>query len=207
MKNNLLLSLMLILLVSVSCKKEKDEAEDTTLESKLVTNLHAPRNGGPNDPSGPFTKFNFATGEITTDDNSWDVAFRATTILVNGGNLVGFADEPARTGQAAGYVATGTLDDITNVNTSLLKQDAQGETAIPTGSGNGWYIYDHATYTVSPIPGRVLVFKTHDGKYVKMEILSYYKDAPQNPDPMNDESKYYTFRYVYQPEAGQTSFE
>jgi len=211
MKKTISLSLILLFMFNLTgCKKTKEEKEEnSSLESKLITNLHAPQVGSPLNPneiSGAFTKFNFATGKITNDDNDWDIAFRATTIIVNGGELVGYTDEPNKTGQAAAYIATGTLDDITEIETNLLMQDKQGAPAIPTGSGNGWYIYDHATYTVSPIPGRVLVFRTHDGKYAKMEILSYYKDAPKNPDPMKDESKYYTFKYVYQPQAGVTSF-
>jgi hypothetical protein len=39
-----------------------------------------------------------------------------------------------------------------------------------------------------------------------MEILSYYKNAPDNPDAYSDESKYYTFNYVYQPNEGELGF-
>ena len=39
-----------------------------------------------------------------------------------------------------------------------------------------------------------------------MEILSYYKDAPENPDAYTDETPYYTFNFVYQPNEGVTSF-
>ena len=63
------------------------------------------------------------------------------------------------------------------------------------------------TNIVSPIPGKVLVFRTRDGKYAKVEVLSYYENAPANPDPQSDASRYYTFNYVYNPNEGETSFE
>jgi len=45
---------------------------------------------------------------------------------------------------------------------------------------------------------QILVFRTHDNKYAKMEIVHFY-DSP-NPDPSNgDYVCYYTFNYVYQP--------
>ena len=49
-----------------------------------------------------------------------------------------------------------------------------------------------------PTAGKIIVAKTSDGRYAKMEILSYYKDAPATPT-FNNEARYYTFRYVYQP--------
>ena len=67
-----------------------------------------------------------------------------------------------------------------------------------TGSNNGWYNYNSATNVVSPIAGKVLVIKTHDGKYAKMEILNYYQDAPANPTGV-EPSRYYKFNFVYQP--------
>jgi len=52
-----------------------------------------------------------------------------------------------------------------------------------------------------------LVIRTHDDKYAKVEILSYYKDAPAEPDGFVDESRFYTFNYVYNPNEGQTALE
>ena len=63
------------------------------------------------------------------------------------------------------------------------------------------------TYIISPTPGKILVFKTRDGKYAKMEIVSYYQGAPETPQYGVDESRYYTFNYVYQPNDGVTNFE
>ena len=58
---------------------------------------------------------------------------------------------------------------------------------------------------LSPTAGKVLVFRTHDNKYAKMEILYFY-DSP-DPDPSNgDYGGFYTFNYVYQSEEGNTTF-
>lgn len=188
-----------------------DDDEPTPLapvESKSFSNLFAPQSGGRGAPiTGDFTKFNFATGDTTTSDTEWDIAFRGTTIIVNGGASSGLTDEPSRTGNAAGYFVASSFAEVTAVNESLLAQDSADGLAIPTGSDNGWYSYNPATNVVSPIASRTLVFRTYDGKYVKVQVTSYYKDAPASPDGFVDEARYYSFNYVYQPNEGQTTFE
>ena len=99
------------------------------------------------------------------------------------------------------------MDEMQIVDTSLLTQDSESGYAIPTGSGNGWYNYDFTTHVISPIAGKILVFRTHDNRYAKVEILSYYLGAPENPDAFTDPSRYYTFNYVYQPNEGATTFD
>lgn len=209
------LGLMLAAVGLWSCESKKNdpEPEPLAVESKTMKNLHAPqkqdRSVNPPVFSGDFVKFDFSTGKITTSDTDWDIAFRGTTILVNGGASSGIAEEPKRTGKGAAYIAKATFADVTSVNEADLKQDAKAGLAIPTGSGNGWYNYNAAQRIINPIPGRVLVFKTADGRYAKVEILSYYKDAPSNltSDIIMNGSQYYTFNYVYQPNGGSTSFK
>ena len=91
-----------------------DDNNDTILlevESKTVANLYAPQQGGidpntgqPLPVSGDFAKFDFSTGETTTSETDWDIAFRGSTIIVNGGESFGATDEPNRTGDAAVYI-------------------------------------------------------------------------------------------------------
>jgi len=176
------------------------------LESATVENLEAPQTGGQGEPvGGPFTKFSFANGTVTDSDTEWDIAFRGTTIAVNGGVATGTSGEPLRNGNGGATIETGTFAEITSAESLAFTEDADGAFAIPTGSDNGWYNYNPATFTVTPIPGRVLVFRTHDGKFAKVEILSYYRDAPAQPDPFVDESRVFTFNYVYNPNEGETS--
>ena len=212
MKTNIYL-LFSFLLIFSSCQKE-DEVQLLNIVSERFDNLYAPQNGGVDQRtgqfspiSGEFTKFNFSTGQVTNSDTDWDVAFRATDIIVNGGTSLGTIDEPSRNGNAAVYIANGTMAAITAVDLQSLSQDADSGYAIPPGGGNGWYTYQGPPVNlISTTQGKILVFRTNDGKYAKMEISSYYKNAPDSPDAYTDESKYYTFNYVYQPNEGELGF-
>ena len=178
------------------------------LVSGTMENLFAPQVGGQGqgEISGEFTKFSFATGDVTTSDTEWDIAFRGTTIAVNGGDVTGTNDEPARNGNGGAFIQTDALfTDVTTGGGLTYEQDGTGAFAIPTGSDNGWYNYNFMTNVVSPLPGVILVFQTHDGKYAKIEILSYYENAPATPDGFVDAARYYTFNYVYNPNDGETN--
>jgi hypothetical protein len=201
LKSVLFLSVLSLL---TSCSDDDNNTTNVSLETKTYSNLYAPQTGGQGQPvGGAFTKFSFSQNTTVTDD-SWDIAFRGTTIIVNGGSAIGITDEPTRTGNGAVSIVTNTLDAVTTIpDVSSFVQDATNTYAIPTGSGNGWYNYNSTTNLITPIAGKVFVIKTHDGKYAKMEIISYYKDAPATPDA-TALSRYYTFRYIYQPNG--TSF-
>ena len=201
----LILSIMLISFYN--CEDDGPDLQD--IQSVTVEDLHAPQEGGQGQPiSGQFTKFDFETGSETNSETDWDIAFRGTSIIVNGGISLGTNDEPERSGNAGEYIFNGTMAEMVVVDTSLITQDSSEGYAIASGSGNGWYTYTGPpTYLISPTPGKILVFRTRDGKYAKMEILSYYLGAPENPDAFSDPSRYYTFNYVYQPNEGVTDFE
>ncbi|MET2986619.1 HmuY family protein [Aureibaculum conchae] len=173
------------------------------VKSESVTNLHAPQLGGRGEPvSGAFIKFDFATGTTTTSETEWDIAFRGTSIIVNGGASMGTQDEPARTKEVGAYIANGTMASLKEVNTAELKQDSDSGYVL-----SDWYTYaGEPTHLINPTPGKILVVKTRTGNYAKLEILSYYKDAPAEPNAFEDETPYYTFDYVYQPNNGVTSF-
>ena len=196
--------IFMLSLLMISCGDDDPVLEP--VEAMIVTNLEAMTTSGPGQPpAGDYVKFSFEKQTVVEGDD-WDIAFRATTILVNGGFAA--ADyEPNRSGVAAGYVATGAYGSINSVDETLLAQDSETAYAIPTGSGNGWYNYDPQTYLISPIAGRTLVFKTHNGRYAKMEIQSYYKDAPESPNPFTSQGQTYTFNYTYQPNEGVTTFD
>lgn len=184
----------------VSCSKDD---QSTTLETKSFSNLYAPQNGGQGQPaSGQFTRFSFATNSIVTD-NSWDIAFRGTTIIVNGGTKVGLTDEPDKTGTGAISIVSSTLDSVkTTPDVSTFKQDGTGIYAIPTGSNNGWYNYNPNGHLITPLPNKIFVVKTHNNKYAKLQITSYYKNSPASPG-LTDSTNYYSFKFVYQP-SGNT---
>lgn len=151
--------------------------------------------------SGDFVKFSFEQAD-TVSSNNWDIAFRGTTIIVNGGESSN-ADQPDRLGNAAVYIADGTLDDITSIDTSLLVQDGSNTTAIIDDfgfTGMGWCTYNQTSHVITPVPGKVLVFRTHDNKYAKVEILNFYDTPMTSPY-----GGFYTFNYVYQS-GGELEF-
>ena len=214
MKKQILLTFGLAgLLTFFSCSQEdSDTPQNTDNDGILVSNLYAPQDTdytqNPPAASGPFVKFDFSTGTTTTSDTDWDIAFRGTTIIINGGSSSGILDAPQRTGNAGAYITDGIFEEVTNINLNAFAQDGPDGLAIPTGSGNGWYTYDPTQLTILPIPGKVIVLRTADNKYAKIEILSYYKDAPQviNDQIALNDLRYYTFNYVYQDDAGAGGF-
>ncbi len=194
-----------------SCSK--NDPAPVTVQSQTITNLPAdppsggydPMNGQPIGVTKKYTFFSFKTGAIVLNSDSatanWDIGFNGTTILVNSGT--------SGPGTAGAQVVTGIFDELANAPTTGYLTDNKTTVpatyAIPKGSGNGWYNYNGATNVISPIAGRIIVVKTSEGKYAKMEILSYYKDSPVSP-ASTDVDRYYTFRYVYQSGTG-TSFK
>ena len=195
-----------------SCSNDDDATPLLEVVSEQVVNLHAPQTldvtQNPPVASGDFVKFDFSTGTTTTSETDWDIAFRGTTILVNGGASSGIAEEPARTGNAGAYIVDNTFANVTSVTATSFLQDSTTGLAIATGSGNGWYNYNPALNAIQPTAGKVIVLRTADNKFVKVEILSYYKDSPTTitPDIAANDSRYYTFNYVYQPNENLTTF-
>ncbi len=174
-----------------------------------------PTNGQPIGVTNKFTFFSFSTGALVANADSlttkWDIGFRGTTIIVNSGssaNGIGNAK-----GNTKVQVLKDIFDNITTAPDAGYLSDNQADNkkpvatsyAIPLGSGSGWYNYDRTTNVVSPIAGRVLVFQMTNGNYAKMEIISYYQDSPIAPIATTKD-RYYTFRYIYQPN-GSKSFK
>ncbi|MBZ4041891.1 HmuY family protein [Flavobacterium hibisci] len=191
------LSLLALVIFTASCSSDDDN--DNTIpavETIKVSDLDASK--------GAYTKFSFSENKVVTNDN-WDIAFNTTTIIVNGGVKMTDA-EPNRTGTGAASIISGTFASVTLYPAaSAFAQDAATVYAIPKGSGKGWYNYDINSHIVSPIAGKVFVIKTHDGKYAKFEILSYYKGAPVTPDPLKTEDTgFYTFNFAYQANSTTT---
>ncbi len=190
---------ILIAICLVSCN-DTDEPKPSTnnTNGKLIVNTVKNLAANPTDGNGTghYTFFSFKYNSIVPLSDSatinWDVAFNATTLLVNGGT--------SGPGIGAAQLYTGIFSELAMAPSEGYKQDNSGALppfAIPTGSGNGWYNYNSTTHVISAIPGRVLVFKTAQGKYAKVEIINYYKNNPTTATNI-DIARYYTFRYSYQ---------
>lgn len=183
----------------ISCGNDDTPEPVVPLEATLIQDLAAPndvidRTTGQVTQSRPFIFFSLETQSIVTEAQDWDIAFKGTTIRVN------------TTKNVRAALANGIFEELKEVPASAqFATDTPTTFAIPTGSGAGWYNYNSATFTVTPIPGRILLFKTSKGNYVKMEILSYYKGNPPvaQINPMTTPSAHYTFRYILQPNGSQ----
>jgi hypothetical protein len=183
----------------ISCGNDDTPEPIVPLEATLVQDLAAPndvidRTTGQVTQARPFVFFSLETQAVVSESQDWDIAFKGTTIRVNNSKNVRAA------------LANGIFEEVKEVPaTAQFATDTPTTFAIPTGSGTGWYNYNSATFTVTPIPGRILLFKTSKGNYVKMEILSYYRGNPPvaQINPMTTPSAHYTFRYVLQPNGTQ----
>jgi hypothetical protein len=188
------LSFMAFLLIAVGC--EEDEPVISTpvkVEAKTFKNLAAdaatPR-------TNKFTLFRLSDGAIVPNTDSastkWDLGFRATTIIVNGGT--------SGPGKGAAQILNGIYAELKEAPLEGYAVDANPNFAIPTGSDKGWYNYNPATNLITPLAGKVIMLRTAEGKYAKMEILSYYENAPTSPSA-TDKGRFYTFRYSYQTDG------
>ena len=86
MKTIKLLTLAVLFITFASCDDDKNDIQLLDVASENISNLAAPQTGGQGQPiSGVFAKFDFSTGLSTTSETEWDIAFRGTTIIINGG--------------------------------------------------------------------------------------------------------------------------
>jgi HmuY protein len=211
---NILKSILSVTLIGLSvfsftsCKN--DDPTPVVLTSITYRNLAAdPPSGGYNPNTGQpigvtkkYALFSFQTGTVLLNSDSattkWDIGFNGTNIIINSGT--------SGPGAAKAQVITGAFDDLKTAPDAGYLVDNKNASpafyAITRGSGNGWYNYNATTNIITPIAGRVIVINTADGKYAKMEILSYYKDLP-NPPNSDSKDRYYSFRYIYQADGSK----
>lgn len=204
MKLSLFAIIFSFALIFSSCK-EDDAKPILPLAANLVVNIAANPTANPDGtPLAATNKFTFYSLRenkiIATSDSAttkWDIGFRSTTVIVNGGT--------SGPGQAQAQVMTGIFDELLIAPETGYASDAAPVYAIPTGSNNGWYTYTGSTGTptnsILPLAGKYIAVKTADGKYAKVEILSYYHGNPSLTDIPTKPGRYYTFRYIYQPDG------
>jgi len=205
------LALASTVILFFSCKKDNVSAP-LVLETKTVSNLPADTIIGLSaigQPygSGKFTLYSLETNKTVANTDSattkWDLGFRGTTIITNGGT--------SGPGIGGAFVYTGLFTDISTipVDSAFRADNAPTAYAVKTGSDNGWYSYNGATQLITPIPGRILVVRTATGKYAKLEILNYYKggvtpDASASDNDKLTKQRYFTFRYLFQPNGSKS---
>lgn len=147
--------------------------------------------------AGIKTYYSLETNAIVPNSDSanlnWDIALIGTKIYLNSNN-----------GSAAGaFIYNGDYQSLCSVPDSTFQTGTNAYNALKS-----WYVYDGANFTINPVPGKVLIIKTVSGKYVKMEILNYYKGGV-TPTAATDptffirtyNARYYTFQYTFQPDG------
>lgn len=194
----------------VACEKNQTPVVETvkssTINSLPADTIVGVANGQPVG-TGKFSFFSIESNSViaSADSNSkkWDIGLRGTTIITNAGT--------SGPGSGGAFVFIGTFDELKTISPdSTFKVDnAPTLYAIPTGSNKGWYVLDFVTNLLSPIPGRVLVIRTANGKFSKIEILNYYKGGTTPAASASDAEKsskqrFYTFRFAYQPNGSKS---
>lgn len=216
---NVIFSTLALAVLFTACKKDKTitpadpNAYGVTVSGKIVSVKNLPADtivglvSGQPVGVGKYAFFNLRTNSWVPNSDSastnWDLAFSGTTIRINGGT--------SGTGSGGAFVWVGAFDNLAAIPAdSVFKTDNFPTYAITKGSGKGWYSYDGATNLLTPVPGRVLVIRTANGKYAKVEILNYYRggvtpSASATDAIKTNEQRYYTFRYTFQA-SGSTTF-
>ena len=181
------------------------EGNVTTVQNLAADTIIGIAGNGQPYGSGKFTFFSLVDKALVANTDSatskWDIGFRGTTIIINGGT--------SGPGNGGAFVWLGAYDNLTTIPVdSVFKTDNGATFAITTGSGKGWYNYNAPTNLVNPIPGRVIVVRTANGKYAKIEILNYYKggvtpDASASDDDKLNKQRYFNYRFQYQPDGSK----
>lgn len=132
--------------------------------------------------------FDFSRGSVVErpGPRDWDLAFRRFHIIANGGT--GFA------GQAGirdlGAVAFDSMHTVPGGGYQLTV--ARTDSVNPAIAD--WYDYGFTSHLLTP-KARVYAVRTADGRYAKLELISYYC-AGARPGCL-------TFRYAYQGDGSR----
>ena len=211
------------------CDSSLPEDDLTPLDVETAENVEADPISGRDLSTGQtitnnlFTLYDIDAGRIVLSSSetdaairsrdsvstTWDIGFKGTIIIFNGGSsgpgegtaqLLSQAFAEVTEAPSSGYAEDGN-NTCPEVETPRGPQPGS-KYAICTGSDNGWYNYNPDARVILPIPGRTIVLTTGDGNFAKLGILSYYRDNPDSPDE-NSAERYYTFRYIVRPNGSR----
>ena len=142
------------------------------------------------DATGPehWRHFSFRLGSVI--DNAgpmeWDLAFRRYQVIANGGSRFAGGGGIVDLGEVA-FAHVTSVPDVGYLGT-------EGNTDPRNPAIAGWYRYGFFSHVLSPKP-RVWAVRTADGRYAKIEFVSYYCSRAQ--------AGCVTFRYVYQGDGSR----
>ena len=192
--------MVLALVVVVSCGKDENDPKDQegiTTEEPVTRTINVPSTGTLTEPVTRY--YSLETGlEVNASEKEtkkWDISFTRMEIRIN---------------SAFGVVGL-VLKNKDILNVSEAPQDGykkegefeeEDESGIVSQADNtlfvNWFNYFQAeTLSVQPKPN-VYIIKTVSGKYVKLQLLSYYNESGAGG--------FYKFQYTIQP-GGSRQFE
>ena len=145
--------------------------------------------------------FDFSRGSVVSDVENfkdaelWDLAFRRGKIASNGGgtNKNGIVEVAS--------LKTTDFDSVTSVpeGAKYSKDTRTSAGADPKNVNlDNWYSYNFMDHNLKSYK-KVLIIKTAEGNYAKMQLISYYCEK--------DEKKLtgcYTIKYVYQGDGSKS---
>jgi hypothetical protein len=198
-------SLLLVALagLTLSACDSTDPVDPVDLSVQTATNVAADPTTGRNPTTGaPISSGRYALYSLRTNtlvlassetdrsdstSGAWDIGFRGTEIIANG------------SGQGPGLGGVQVLE-AAFADVTVAPLDGYVGLIARTTTPN-WYTYTgSATNLILPTAGRTIVVRTADGAgYAKIQVRSYYQNAPATPVAETDAARYYTFDYVLNP--------
>ncbi len=213
---NRILVLVAALGLTLSACDSADPVVQQNLQVRTASNIFAPLSaqppGPPQPPSGPYKLYSLRTNSVVANVDSastaWDIGFRATDIIVNGGT--------SGPGMGQAVVVSVPFADLTAVPSGTAFRTDGTETcgtrpsrAICEGTApaNAFGFYTYTPFPsnqggiILPTPGRTILIRTADGQgYAKVQVQSYYQNAPAEATIVETTpARYYSFRYVINP--------
>ncbi|MBO6794554.1 MAG: HmuY family protein [Balneolaceae bacterium] len=205
MKNIINSAFLLLLgstLIFTACE-EAGNSGPAEVEAEIATDIQANVNTifspaapatdveGNTEENPGYTFYDLDAGSTVDDSLSaaWDIAFGGTTILANSGN-------------------GGGIQVLETEYDAVLEAPTSGYNAELSGSGS-WYTYtgeapNGPKHAVIADTNKTVVVLTSDGRYAKIQLLSYYEG---NPDVSTSQfadfrtrpaDKFFTFNYTIQ---------
>ncbi len=147
-----------------------------------------------------FYSFESASIISNSDSNStkWDVRLQFDD---DNYPIINFNGGSSGPGNAGAYLLTGILDTLLYASNAAIKLDSLNKPVVSYDPQNisqnpGWFNYDEINNFIYPVPNRFLVIRTANRRWVKLEVISFYKNSNSTTQ---ENLGFISFRYTYQP--------
>ncbi len=182
----------------LGCAKEETPTQpsrdSTTVQERTIRNLWV-------DTAQGYALLDFESGDTVSaslrQTEQWDLMLPALTPATRALNIFLNSGTVNSVGKTLGVVVNVPYDQLEQAppDDQLRRDDTSAANRVisPSLTGDGLFVYNFQTHTLTPLP-KTLVLKTRSGKYVKVQFVSLYKDAPAQPNPFD--LGYWTIRYT-----------